>query len=58
MRVFTGNNVPIKMWLDDIDDTAMGQAIDLASLPFAFKHIAIMPDAHAGLGNVISGRMS
>ena len=55
MRVFTGNNVPIKMWLDDIDDTAMGQAIDLASLPFAFKHIAIMPDAHAGLGMPIGG---
>ena len=55
MRVFTGNNVPIKMWLDDIDNNAMEQAVDLASLPFAFKHIAIMPDAHAGLGVPIGG---
>ena len=55
MRVFTGNNVPIKMWLDDIDNNAMEQAVDLASLPFAFKHIAIMPDAHAGLGMPIGG---
>ena len=55
MRIFTGNNVPIKMWLDDIDNNAMEQAVDLASLPFAFKHIAIMPDAHAGLGMPIGG---
>lgn len=55
MRVFTGNNVPIKMWLDNIDNNAMEQAVDLASLPFAFKHIAIMPDAHAGLGMPIGG---
>ena len=28
MRVFTGNNVPIKMWLDDIDNNAMEQAVE------------------------------
>ncbi len=38
--------LPIKMWLDDLDDNAMAQARNLAELPFAFKHIAIMPDAH------------
>jgi len=34
------------MWLDDIEDGALEQASNLANLPFAFKHIAIMPDAH------------
>lgn len=38
------------MWLDDIEDGALSQAKDLANLPFAFKHIAIMPDAHLGYG--------
>ena len=55
MKVITGNRVPIKMWLTDIENTALEQAIDLASLPFAFKHVALMPDAHAGLGMPIGG---
>ena len=33
----------------------MSQIMDLTSLPFAFKHIAIMPDAHAGKGMPIGG---
>ena len=49
MKVITGSRVPIKMWVTDIDNTALEQAIDLASLPFAYKHVALMPDAHAGL---------
>lgn len=38
------------MWLDDLDDAGLVQATNLANLPFAFKHIAIMPDAHVGYG--------
>ncbi len=55
MRVVFGNKVPIKMWIDDIENSAMEQVIDLSSLPFAFHHIAVMPDAHAGLGMPIGG---
>ena len=55
MKVITGNRVPIKMWVTDIENTALEQAIDLASLPFAYKHVALMPDAHAGLGMPIGG---
>lgn len=55
MKVITGNRVPIKMWVTDIDNTALEQAIDLASLPFAYHHVALMPDAHAGLGMPIGG---
>jgi tRNA-splicing ligase RtcB len=47
--------VPIKMWLDDIEDLALEQTINLANLPFVFKHIAIMPDAHPGYGMPIGG---
>jgi tRNA-splicing ligase RtcB len=47
--------IPVKMWLDDIEDGALEQAKNLARLPFAFKHIAIMPDSHRGYGMPIGG---
>ena len=43
------------MWVTDIENTALEQAIDLASLPFAYQHVALMPDAHTGLGMPIGG---
>lgn len=44
--------LPIKLWLDKdhMDEGALIQARNLANLPFAFKHIAIMPDTHQGYG--------
>jgi len=33
----------------------MRQAINLANLPYAFKHIALMPDVHEGYGMPIGG---
>jgi tRNA-splicing ligase RtcB len=50
--------LPIKLWLDDIEDGALTQAMHLAELPFAFSHIAIMPDAHQGYGMPIGGVMA
>ena len=43
------------MWLHDIEDGAMEQARNLANLPFAFHHIALMPDTHQGFGMPIGG---
>lgn len=45
----------IKMWLEEIEDNTMMQARNLANLPFAFRHIALMPDAHSGYGMPIGG---
>lgn len=44
--------IPIKLWLNEeqMDEGALQQARNLANLPFAFKHIAIMPDTHQGYG--------
>src|SRR5690554_4174450 len=44
--------LPIKLWLkeEQMDEGALQQARNLANLPFAFKHIAIMPDTHHGYG--------
>ena len=43
------------MWLEDIEEGAMSQLKNLANLPFAFKHIAVMPDSHQGYGMPIGG---
>lgn len=50
--------IPIKAWVDElsaIDDGSMNQAINLANLPMAFSHVALMPDCHAGFGMPIGG---
>ena len=54
-KVVMGSRVPAKLWLDEVEDSCMAQIMNLASLPFAFKHIAIMPDAHTGKGMPIGG---
>jgi tRNA-splicing ligase RtcB len=51
-------HLPIKLWLDDIEEGAMEQAEKLAMLPFAHHHIAIMPDSHQGFGMPIGGVMA
>jgi len=57
-QVVTTEKIPIKLWLDDIEKGALAQAKNLANLPFAFSHIAIMPDAHQGFGMPIGGVMA
>ena len=46
---------PIKLWLGNIEKGALDQARNVANLPFLFKHVAIMPDAHQGYGMPIGG---
>lgn len=50
MKVITTERIPIKMWLDELEEGAIGQAKNLANMPYAFSHIAIMPDSHKGFG--------
>jgi len=54
-KVITSERIPVKLWLGDIEIGAMAQALNLARLPFAFHHVAIMPDAHQGYGMPIGG---
>lgn len=54
-KVIITERIPIKLWLDKIEEGALQQAKHLANLPFAFHHIAIMPDAHEGYGMPIGG---
>jgi len=57
-KVITTERIPIKLWLDEIEEGAMQQARNIANLPFAFRHVAIMPDAHEGYGMPIGGVMA
>lgn len=50
--------VPIFVWGSEVDDATLAQARNLANLPFAFSHIALMPDAHVGFGMPIGGVMA
>lgn len=57
MHEFKFGRLPVKHWLafEDIDDECLNQAIHLSNLPFAFHHIALMPDCHSGYGMPIGG---
>lgn len=57
-QVIVTEKLPIKLWLDDIDDGAFEQARNLANLPFLYRHVAVMPDAHQGYGMPIGGVMA
>ncbi|MGI5914471.1 MAG: RtcB family protein, partial [Bacteroidales bacterium] len=57
-KIIDTERIPIKLWLDEVDDQTLYQAKNLANLPFAFKHIALMPDAHSGYGMPIGGVMA
>ena len=55
-----GKHVHIKAWVD-VDEFYSGDASmftqtqNLATLPFAYHHVALMPDAHGGYGMPIGG---
>ena len=57
-KVISTERIPIKLWLNDIEESALSQIKNLANLPFTFKHIAVMPDAHTGYGMPIGGVMA
>ena len=57
-QVISSEKQPIKLWLDDIEEGTLAQAQNLANLPFIFKHVAVMPDAHLGYGMPIGGVMA
>lgn len=50
MKAFAMNGTPVKMWANMCDATAWQQISNLCSLPFVFRHLALMPDLHGGKG--------
>ena len=55
MKIFEGQNVPIFSWCNNPEEGAVDQARNLASLPFIFKRVCLMPDTHQGYGMPIGG---
>jgi len=51
----TTEKIPLCLWSDDLDPEALAQARNLANLPCAFHHVALMADAHVGYGMPIGG---
>ncbi len=56
MKVFAEQgHSPIKAWIDHvyIEDQALQQLRNIASMPFIHKHVAAMPDVHLGKGATV-----
>lgn len=47
------SRVPVKVWTDDLEESARRQLVNTGALPFVFKHVAAMPDTHWGMGATI-----
>jgi len=60
MKTINSDGVDILSWVGDLEEGALNQAMNMSKLPFAFNHIALMPDAHFGhgvpIGSIIATR--
>jgi tRNA-splicing ligase RtcB len=45
--------VPVKIFTDDIEDSARQQLVNLSRLPIIHHHVAAMPDVHTGIGATV-----
>ena len=52
-RTEQGLSVPIKIWTNEVEESALRQLRNTASLPFIYKHVAAMPDVHCGIGATV-----
>ena len=54
-NIVEGRNAPIKTWSRGVpfDEKTIGQLQNLATLPFIYKWVAAMPDAHWGMGSTV-----
>lgn len=49
-KIIRTEKIPIKMWLDTLEEGALKQAKNIANLPFSYHYVALMPDCHEGYG--------
>ena len=40
-------------WASDVEDATLEQAAKASRLPFVEGHVALMPDAHVGIGATV-----
>jgi len=55
MQITPTPGVPIKAWTDGVpvEAEAMQQVQNIAQMPFVFRHVALMPDVHKGIGATV-----
>lgn len=52
-RILTEGKFPVKIWTNDIEESAEKQLHNISQMPFIHKHVAVMPDVHWGMGATI-----
>ena len=52
MKISSGR-VPVYLWTDEVESSALDQLRRMAQLPVVHGHIAVMPDVHMGKGATV-----
>lgn len=52
-KVISKGKVPVKIYTDEVEHSAMEQLYNLSQLPIIHSHIAAMPDVHMGKGATV-----
>ena len=52
-QVIRSGKVPVKVWTKDLDEGSFRQLKNISQLPILHSHVAVMPDAHLGIGCTI-----
>ena len=53
MKTLTASKHPLLLWGEGFDAGTLEQLAQLADMPYIYKHVAAMPDAHVGIGATI-----
>src|SRR5215471_1667368 len=55
LSILKGKQVDVHLWtqLDQVESVALDQLRNIAALPWAFHHVAVMPDVHFGKGATV-----
>ena len=52
-KILNKGKVPVKIFTNDVDYSAIQQLNNIAQLPFIHHHVAAMPDVHMGKGATV-----
>ena len=52
-KTISKGKVPVKIYTDEVEPSAMQQLYNIAQLPFIHSHVAAMPDVHMGKGATV-----
>jgi tRNA-splicing ligase RtcB len=51
--ILNKGKVPVKIYTEDIESSALDQLTSISQLPFIHSHVAAMPDVHTGIGPTV-----